>query len=97
MRLPTAFLVGGLSLKAALVFAWRLFQLPILYALLVTYDPIATQSAEFIAVLFTDPKSIAPTRTTIILYEVLLVAVFGLECWALGRVVQVTRRTRASL
>src|SRR5713226_5087224 len=87
-RLPVAFLVVGLALKATLVFLWRLFPIPGILKLLIYYDPGAFHFAERAAKLFFDQRRLAPTPAESILFEVFLVIGFGIECLLIGFVVQ---------
>jgi hypothetical protein len=87
-RLPIAFLVLGLGIKALLVLLWRLWQLPVLPNLLVHYDPGAFHFAEKMTRLFFDPRRLAPPPGEALLFEVFLVIGFGIECLLIGLLVQ---------
>lgn len=88
MRLPIAFMFGGVLLKTSLIFAWRLFQPPELFNFLTTYDPGAFAFAERGASLFFDQRRIAPGAGEAVIFEFLLVIGFGIECFLLGLLVR---------
>jgi len=94
MRLPTLFLICGLALKALLVVIWRFSQSPEVLTLLTTYDPIAFRFAEKGAALFFDPRRIVPGAGEALLFEVLLVVIFGLESMVVGLVAQALFRRK---
>ena len=87
-RLPIAFMIGGLVLKALLVLLWKFFRVPELMGLLTTYDPGAFAFAEKGAGLFFDQRRIAPAPGESALFEVLLVIGFGIECLLVGLLVR---------
>lgn len=93
MRLPIAFLSGGVLLKSLMVLAWRLFQPPRLFDFLTTYDPGAFVFAERGVSLFFDQRRIAPSGGEAALFELLLVVGFGMECFILGFLIQWCRRS----
>lgn len=78
----------GLALKSGLILAWRFFQLPWLLGPLTTYDP----GAAFLAATGTHyvfgSRGIAPSPAEAVLFEVLLVTGFSLECFVAGLLVQ---------
>ena len=88
MRLPLAFLFGGLLLKTIMVLAWRSFQPPKLANFLLIYDPGAFAFAERGTALFFDQRRIAPSPGEAVVFEALLVIGFGIECFLLGLLIQ---------
>jgi hypothetical protein len=87
-RLPIAFLVVGLALKALLVLLWRLWQIPSLPNLLIYYDPGARYLAERMTRLLFDHGGITLAPGAPTFYEVTLIIGFGIECLLLGFAVQ---------
>ena len=87
-RLPVMFLVGGVLIKALLVILWRVSNEPELMALLTTYDPGAFKFAESGAAMFFDQRRITPTSGESVLFEMLLVIGFGIECFLVGLLVR---------
>lgn len=94
MRLPVLFMLVGLAVKGLLVILWRFSQSPELLALLTDYDPVAFQFAEKSVALFFDPRRIAPGDGEALLFEIMLVVAFGLECMIIGFVTQALIRRR---
>jgi hypothetical protein len=94
MRTPTLFLICGLVLKAVLVVFWRFSRAPEVLTLLTNYDPVSFWFAEKGVGLFFDSRRIAPGAGEALLFELILVAVFGLECMVVGFVAQSLYRRR---
>ena len=96
-RLPIVFLAGGLASKALLVLLWKLWQLPGLFGMLISYDPVAFIFAERVAGVFFDQRRFFPTPGEASLFEVLLVIGFGIECLLVGFMLQwLLRRYKGS-
>lgn len=83
-RLPVLFLIGGLALKSLTVLLWRTFRTPGVLDLLTTYDPGAFWFAERVSALVFDQRRIAPSAAETIIFELMLILAFGVECLLVG-------------
>jgi hypothetical protein len=83
-RMPLIMMAGGFAAKSVAVIFYRLVGPTGLPALLMTYDPLGWHFAEMVLRLFFDLRGIAPPAAAPAVFEVLLVAGFGAQCFILG-------------
>jgi hypothetical protein len=91
-RISILLMIGGLTSKSAGVVAYHLFRPPGLLTALTTYDPVGYHFAEAVLSLLFDLRGIAPPPAARVVFELLLVFGFGVECFILGIAAHETAR-----
>jgi hypothetical protein len=87
-RLPLAFLLGGILLKALLIVTWRVSRLPALLIVLMRCDPVAVFFAERTTAAFYDQRRLFPGAAEGLFFELALTLAFGVECLFVGLLIR---------
>jgi hypothetical protein len=87
-RLPMLLLVSGALLKVALIAGLRMVRSPTILDMVTVYDLVSFWLAEQGVGLAFDQRRIFPTAHEAIVFEVLLVLGFALQCFLLGMILR---------
>ena len=90
--LPILLMAIGAGLKLLEILLWRFFRPPAVFDLAVTYDPLGFWLANTITALLCDQWRVLPALSKPTLFDLLLIAGFGMECLLLGIAIQGLRR-----
>jgi hypothetical protein len=83
--LPWLLCFTGVAIKGTLTASVHFLQAPrLVHFIVVTTDPLGLRVADAIVSLFFDQRRLAPTEAESLIFEVVLVAFFGLECFLVG-------------
>lgn len=91
LRKPLLFMIGGAVAKLSGIIIYRLWHPHVLFRVLAAYDPLGFQFAEWTVRLFFDQRRVFPTPTEALVFDLLLVVGFAVQCLILGTAISGVR------